>query len=145
MDLNKTIYGVKMANIYDVEPQKLIKATAEKLKVEEIVTPPKWISFVKSGSHRERLIEDPDFWYVRCASLLRKLALYGPIGIQRMRREYGGRKRHGSNIEHFRPAGGAIIRKALQQLEKAGFVEKKAKGRAITPKGLAFLSSSLKK
>lgn len=134
-----------MATIYDVEPGVLIKMAAAKLKSEGIVTPPQWIRFVKSGSHVERVPDDPDFWYVRCASLLRKIAIHGPIGVEHLRREYGGRKARGSRAEHFRPAGGSIIRKGLQQLEKAGLVERKPKGRVITKKGLSFLSSVLKK
>lgn len=133
-----------MVTIFDVEPNALIKAAAAKLKSEGIVTPPKWIGYVKSGSHRERMPEDPDFWYVRSAALLRKIAVYGPIGIEHLRKEYGGRKSRGSAAEHFRAAGGSIIRKALQQLEKSGFVEKKPRGRIITKKGLAFLSSAAK-
>ncbi|HIP62762.1 MAG TPA: 30S ribosomal protein S19e, partial [Archaeoglobus profundus] len=31
------------------------------------------------------------------------------------------------------------IRKALQQLEKAGFVKKTPEGRVVTPKGRSFL------
>jgi len=133
-----------MATIYDMEPNALIKSAASKMKADNIVTPPKWIGYVKSGSQAERVPQDPDFWYVRCAALLRKIAIYGPIGIEHLRKEYGGRKSRGSRAEHFRPAGGSIIRKALQQLEKAGFVEKKARGRIITKKGVSFLSSAMK-
>jgi len=42
--------------------------------------------------------------------------------------------------EHFKKAGGSIIRKALQQLEAAGLVcTIKGKGRILTPEGRSLL------
>ncbi|MEM2539397.1 MAG: 30S ribosomal protein S19e, partial [Candidatus Bathyarchaeia archaeon] len=86
--------------------------------------------------------QNPDWWYVRCASLLRKIYVKGPIGVERLRSEYGGRKRRGTRPEHARKGGGAIIRKTLQQLEKAGLIETiKGKGRVVTPEGRSLLDS----
>ncbi|HKZ45210.1 MAG TPA: 40S ribosomal protein S19, partial [archaeon] len=56
-------------------------------------------------------------------------------GVSSLRSYYGGRKERGYKPAHFRRASGNIIRKILQQLEKAGFIEKVAKGRKITSKG----------
>jgi small subunit ribosomal protein S19e len=104
------------------------------------VTPPPWASIVKTGAHVQRVPENPDWWYVRCASLLRKIYVHGPIGIEKLRAEYGGRKDFGVRPEHAVKAGGAIIRKALQQLEAAGLVEKfQNRGRRITKKGRKLL------
>jgi len=53
----------------------------------------------------------------------------------------GGRKNLGHQPGHKRPASGAIIRKALQQLEAAGLVKtEKGKGRVITPKGQSMIN-----
>ena len=102
--------------------------------------PPSWAAYVKTGSHVERPPENPDWWYVRCASLLRKIYMRGPIGVERLRSIYGGRVNRGTRPEHKRKAGGAIIRKALQQLEEAGFIKTVGgEGRAITPKGQSLL------
>jgi len=131
---------------YDVPPDKLIERLARYLKREvEAVRPPEWAIFVKTGSHVQRPPQDPDWWYVRCASLLRKLYIHGPIGVERLRSMYGGRKDRGHRPEHHRKAGGSIIRKALQQLEAAGLVQKvtDAKGhvigRTLTPEGRSLL------
>jgi small subunit ribosomal protein S19e len=71
------------------------------------------------------------------------------LGIERLRGEYGGRKDYGVKPEHFVKAGGAIIRKALQQLEAAGLVEKlQNKGRRLTREGrklLEMLSEEVEK
>jgi small subunit ribosomal protein S19e len=73
--------------------------------------------------------------------LLRKLYLHGPIGISRLRVEYGGRKRKGRRIEHVKPSGGSSIREPLQQLEKAGLVTHVEKdGRKLTKDGVSLLN-----
>ena len=135
-----------MPTPYDVPPDKLIERLARYLKREvEAVRPPEWALFVKTGSHAQRPPQDPDWWYVRCASLLRKLYIHGPLGVERLRSMYGGRKDRGHRPEHHRKAGGSIIRKALQQLEAAGLVEKLTDGRGhvvgrvLTPKGRSLL------
>ena len=75
--------------------------------------------------------------------MLRKIYLMGPIGVNKLRKKYGGKKNRGHKPERFYPGSGNIIRKVLQQLEKAEFVkysEKSVhKGRVITPKGKKFL------
>jgi len=126
---------------HDVPASKLIEKLANYLKenVDEI-SPPSWASIVKTGAHVQRPPQNPDWWYIRCASLLRKIYVHGPIGVERLRAEYGGRKDYGVRPEHAAKAGGAIIRKALQQLETAGFVETfQKRGRRVTKKGRKLL------
>jgi small subunit ribosomal protein S19e len=75
--------------------------------------------------------------------------LNGPIGTEKLRIEYGGRKRRGVKPNKFQKGSGAIVRTALQQLERAGFVKKEGtKGRDMTDIGRSYmdkLSSALKK
>jgi len=128
---------------HDVPASKLIEKLATHLKenVDE-VTPPMWASVVKTGAHVQRPPENPDWWYIRCASLLRKIYVHGPVGIERLKAEYGGRKGYGVRPEHAVKAGGAIIRKALQQLEAAGLVETlKPRGRRVTKEGRKLLET----
>ncbi|MEM2147279.1 MAG: 30S ribosomal protein S19e [Candidatus Bathyarchaeia archaeon] len=125
----------------DVPAPEFIQKLADYLKenIDEI-RPPSWAAMVKTGAHVQRQPENPDWWYVRCASLLRKLYVHGPIGIERLRAEYGGRKDFGVRPEHAVKAGGSTIRKALQQLEAAGLIEKfQNKGRKVTLKGRKLL------
>lgn len=128
-----------MPTVYDIPIQDLIEVVAEELKRSKSVTPPEWASYVKTGSFKQHAPRNPDWWYVRCASLLRKVYVQGPIGISHLRKEYGGRKGGRSQPEHFTKASGAIIRKALQQLEKAGLVTSERKGRVISSKGRSML------
>lgn len=136
-----------MVTPYDVEASKLIGAVAERLKTEKLVSPPKWLPFVKSGLFAERAPEDPDFWYIRCAALLRRLYVSEKrgVGVGRLRELYGGRKSFGVRRGHAAKGGGSILRKALQQLEAASLVTKGTGGRAISSKGRALLDAAARK
>ena len=132
-----------MTTAYDVPADVLIDKLSGYIKenIKE-VTGPEWAAHVKTGSHVERVPQEPDWWYVRTASILRKLYFESPVGVQRLRKKYGGRKRKGNSPAHHRKAGGAIIRASLQQLEKAGLVDKVEKsGRVLSKKGRSLLDA----
>ena len=77
---------------YDVYPIDLINAVADKLKKIKGITPPEQSKFWKTASFKEKApIDQENFWYVRCASLLRKLYVRHEIGVNKLRKEYGGR------------------------------------------------------
>ena len=132
-----------MTTMYDAEAQELIQKAAEELKKIPEIKAPAWAPFVKTGMHKERPPVNGDWWYLRTASVLRTVYRLGPIGTEKLRTKYGGKKNRGVKKEHFFKGSGNILRKSLQQLEKAGFVkfaEKGVhKGRVITPKGKSFL------
>lgn len=126
----------------DVSQQLLVERVAGKLRTNENIKPPEWLAYAKAGAHVERP-PGPDFWYVRCASVLRK-AYAEKIGVGRLRTYYGGRKSRGTAPEHHVRAGGSVIRKAMQQLENAGYLKKEKAGRAITQQGKFLLDSAAK-
>ncbi len=132
-----------MVSVNDVPAAKLIGKLKEELKTVEEIKPAVWIEFVKSGINKQRPPEQDDFWYIRSASILRKLYLNGPVGVQRLRTYFGGKKQFGHAPPHFRRSSGNIIRKILLQLEKAGLIEKSQdkKGRIVTGKGRKFLNN----
>ena len=66
---------------------------------------------------------------------MRKVYIYGPIGLENLRADYGGRKNRGSKPNRATKAGGSGIRKTLQQLETAGLIQTTPPGREMTPKG----------
>ena len=135
-----------MATIYDVPTNALIQEAALELKKQKLVSPTEWSAFVKTGVHKERVPADQDWWYMRAASVLRKVSMIGPVGVSKLRRKYGGRKNRGVKPDVFRPGSGNIIRKILQQLEASKLVENKTndknKGRVITAKGSSFLDQA---
>lgn len=132
-----------MVTVYDVRPSDLIEATKERLKDE--IEQPKWSHFVKTSPAKERPPEQEDWWYTRAASILRKIYVDGPKGINSLRREYSDRRDRGHKPDHSRLGGGKIIRTICQQLEEAGFLEEEeGKGRKITPEAQSFLDNLAK-
>lgn len=132
---------------YDVPADKLIAAVVAELKKSAPeVKPPSWAQFVKTGMSKERAPTQKDWWHIRAASMLRKIGMLGPIGTSKLAVQYGSRKNMGMAPERFRQGSTNIIRKILQQLEKAGLIKHGAKGvhkgRMITPKGHSLLDKS---
>lgn len=129
--------------IFDVPINELIIRTAEKLKSIPEISPPDWAQFVKTGVYKERPPVQKDWWFIRAAAILLKIQRIGPIGVSKLRTKFGGKKNRGVRPEHFFKGSGSIVRKILQQLEKAGLAKKAEKGihkgRVISPKGSSLL------
>jgi small subunit ribosomal protein S19e len=121
---------------YDVPPDRLIEALTNHLKRIPQIQPPQWSLFAKTGSHTQRPPSNREWWYIRAASILRKLYFHGPLGIGDLEVAYGGRKKNGYGLAHQRPSGSSSIRKCLAQLQAAGYVQKTPKGRSLTPEGI---------
>ncbi|HIE34103.1 MAG TPA: 30S ribosomal protein S19e [Candidatus Altiarchaeales archaeon] len=128
-----------MTTVYEVPADKLIERVAEDLKKNKKLSAPEWARFVKTGAHKERMPQNENWWWIRSASILRKIYINGPVGVQRLRTEYGGKKNKGMKPEKFYRAGGKIIRTILQEFDKIGFTEKVGEGRRITSKGQSYL------
>ncbi len=128
--------------IKDIDSSKFIKAAGDELKKIKEISPPIWATFAKTGSNTKFSPQQDDWWYIRAASILRKIQLRQPLGVSKLRNYYGGKKERGHKPERFRRAGGNHIRKILQQLESAGLVITKKnglkRGRLLTDKGMEF-------
>jgi small subunit ribosomal protein S19e len=130
-----------LTNPHDVPASKFIEKLAKYLRenVDE-VQPPPWAAIAKTGSHVEKQPQNPNWWYTRSASILRKVYVHGPVGIEKLRADYGGRKGFDTKPQHASKAGGSNVRKALQQLEQAGLIQTASpQGRKMTPKGRKLL------
>ena len=138
-----------MVSIKDIDTDKLIKEVAKALKTKEELTPPDWAQFAKTGVHKEKPPMEKDWWYTRAASVLRTIHLNAPVGVSKLRSKYGGKKNRGVKTEKFRKGSGSVIRKILQQLEKAELIKQKKtgvhKGRILTPQGESLLSKAAAK
>jgi small subunit ribosomal protein S19e len=128
---------------YDIPSQTFIKKLAQYIKnnIDQVIQPP-WAPYVKTGAYTTQQPQNPDWWYIRCASLLRKTYMKGPIGVERLRAQYGGRKDRGTRPEHVKKGGGGSIRKLFHQLEAAGLIENvKGQGRVLTNEGRRLLDT----
>src|SRR3989338_9292388 len=109
----------------DVSPNELIKKAAEGLKKD--IKMPEWAAFGKTGVYKERVPDSKDWWYHRAASILRKLYVKSPLGVNKLSVLYGGKKNRGVKPEAFYRGSRKVIRVVLQQLEKAGYIQQVAK------------------
>merc|ERR1711943_162844 len=130
----------RSVTVKDVPADAFIKAAAEFLKRQPKFDVPKYHDIVKTGVIKEFAPYDEDWFYVRSASVLRKIYLRKGTGVGALKKWYGGSNgtHRGTRKAHFATASGAIIRKAMLELEKLEMMEKTGDGgREITSKGRA--------
>ena len=89
-----------MTTLYDIPAELLNPALAARLAAEKAVETPDWAEFVKTGVSRERPPSQENWWFLRSAALMRKLAREGPIGVTQLSQAYGGRKDNGAALTH---------------------------------------------
>ena len=131
-----------MTTVNDVPAEPLVLAAAAQLQSVEGVSTPDWAQFARTGRHTERAPEQEGWWYIRCAAVLRKVYLNGPIGTERLSALFGGAKDRGSKPNRATKGSRKVIRVALQQLEAAGMVEAvDGGGRRVTAAGQKFLDN----
>eukprot|EP00245_Coleochaete_scutata_P001025 TRINITY_DN11250_c0_g1_i1.p1 TRINITY_DN11250_c0_g1~~TRINITY_DN11250_c0_g1_i1.p1 ORF type:complete len:171 (-),score=31.75 TRINITY_DN11250_c0_g1_i1:834-1274(-) len=122
--------------VKDVPSHEFVRAYAAHLKRTGKIEVPSWADLVKTATFKELAPYDADWFYIRSASMARKIYLRQNIGVGAFRKIYGGRKSNGSRPSHFGKSSGSIARYVLQQLEALKIVEKSPKGgRRITPDG----------
>jgi small subunit ribosomal protein S19e len=129
-----------MTDAKEVPAPLLVRRLAEELKKIEAIRPPPWARFVRTGAHTERAPLQPDWWYVRSASVLRKVYIRGPVGISRLAQEYGGRRDRGSAPYHAVSGSRSVAQEIVHQLERSGLlVPVKQRGRRLSPAGQSLL------
>ena len=135
-----------MTTYFDVPADLLISGLADRLRSEDSIKPPEWASHVKTGTHRERPPVQEDWWHTRSASVLRKVAIKGPIGVNRISQEFGGAKDRGVKKNKAVAGSRNISRKILQQLSESGLLEDSMnpagtvnRGKVVSAKGQSLL------
>lgn len=132
-----------MTTVYDIPAKELIDTIAKKLQDDKSISLPEENMFSRTGVTKQNPPEDKNWWFIRCASILRKVYINNEMGVERLRSKYGGKRDRGSKPKHAMGGSGSITRRALQQLETAGYIKKiKGKGRVLTGKGRSFLDNS---
>lgn len=129
-------YEARGITVRDVAPATFIESYALHLKNSDRFEIPKWCDIVKTGVHKELAPTSEDWYFVRAASIARKVYLKPGIGIGALRKWYGGQYRRGARAKTFQKAAGGVIRSVLQQLEETKVIEKtETGGRRITRVG----------
>ncbi|XP_054261100.1 40S ribosomal protein S19-like [Macrosteles quadrilineatus] len=120
----------------DVDQHKFVKAFSDFLKKTGKMKVPDWVDIVKSGRYKELAPYDQDWYYTRCAAIVRHIYFRSPVGVGTVTKMFGGRKRNGVCPAHFCRSAGGVARKALQSLEQMKLIEKSPDGgRKLTVQG----------
>lgn len=122
--------------VKDVAARDFIITYAKHLKRTRKITPPVWSEIVKTGKHKELPPNDPDWFYIRCAAIARRIYISPHVGVGAFKRAFGGSYRRGTQPNVYTTASGAVIHRALKALEKIRVVKKlKTGGRKLTSLG----------
>ncbi|VDN20761.1 unnamed protein product [Dibothriocephalus latus] len=91
------------------------------------VKQPDWVDIVKLSIANEQAPYDPDWFYVRCAAVLRHLYLR-PAGLAGLSKAFSRRKNNGVRPCHRARASTAVLRRCLHQVEAMGLCKKRTDG-----------------
>merc|ERR1711962_1330851 len=134
----KTTEKAKMpggVTVKDVDPQVFVRAFGAHLKKSKLKVP-EYVTIVKTSKAHELGPLDPDWFYVRAASVARHVYLRPNVGVGAVRKIYGGAKRNGTRPNNFCLSSSSVPRKVLQSLEGIKIVSKDVNGgRTIAPTG----------
>jgi len=137
-------YGT-MVTLYDAPTDELLEELTAVL--DDRLEAPEWAAYAKTGHDREMPPEQADFWPRRAASVLRKVAVDGPVGVERLSTEYGslseGTTRYRVGPPTKTDGSKNVIRTILQQLEAEDLVQSQgSEGRVVTGEGRSLLDSA---
>jgi len=123
--------------VKDIPAADFIAALAAHFKKSGKLDLPEWHDLVKTGSHKQLAPYDADWYFVRAASLSRKVYLRGGSGVGAFTKVYGGLENRGSRKPKFHKAAKGVIRHILKALAEIDIVavKKDKKGRFITKNG----------
>jgi len=114
--------------VKDVDQDKIVQGVALFLKKSGKLKVPDNMDIVKTSKSKELGPYNNDWFYIRCAAILRRMYHRGPIGVGGVKKIFGANQRNGSSPSHFCRADGAVSRRAIQALEHIKLVEKHAEG-----------------
>ena len=125
MELQKGIINRQMGvTVKDVPAKEFIGAFAKHLKKGNRIKMPEWAVYYKTACYKDLSPYDPDWLYIRAASVAYQLYMRGKVGVNTLRKHYGSKQRNGTCTEHSRLAAGKAIRYVLIELERASLVGK---------------------
>lgn len=123
--------------VRDVSAKSFISAYAEHLKNSDKFELPVWADTVKTAVFKELAPYGDDWYYIRAASIARKIYLRPGVGVGALQKWYGGSYRKGARTEHFRKASSGVIRSVIIQLEEMKVLDHHPNGgRRMTRVGL---------
>merc|ERR1712194_698793 len=84
------LFRMSGVTVKDCDPAAFIQALAEHFKRSGKIELPEWHDLIKTATFKEMCPMDPDWYYVRAASIARKVYLRGGTGVGAFSKVYGG-------------------------------------------------------
>ena len=124
------------ATVKDVKPFRWIKVMAKHMKQEGKLFVPNCTEYIKTSHGRERAPQNPDWYYMRCAAVLRRIYLRPGVGLGGLSKKFANKKNRGSRPEITTRAAKGPLHWACKSLEGLKLVTKgKESGRVLTREG----------
>jgi len=102
-----------VSSLRDISAAEFIKAYAAHLKKSNKLELPDWVDYVKTAHGREMPPLDPDWYFVRAASVVRKIYLNRGLGVGALAHWYGKAVRKTNKPQHHHRASRKVIRHVL--------------------------------
>jgi len=129
----------KHISVKEVSQQEFVVALGVYLKKTGKVDLPTNSDIIRLSPGHELNPYDPDWFYYRCAGILRHM-YNRKSGVKGLRRLYGTKQRRGSRPSHQVLASSTHLRKACQAMEKLNLLGKSEDGgRVLTNPGRQLL------
>ena len=126
----------KGATVRDVNSWRWIKAAAKHFKSEGKLFVPNCTELVKTSHGRDRAPQNVDWYYIRCAAVLRAIYLRPGQGTGGLSKRFGIKKNRGSRPEITTRASRGLLHWCCRSLEGLKLLAKgKESGRVVTKEG----------
>lgn len=126
----------KGATMRDVSANKWVRAMAAHLKQSGKLFVPNCTELMKQSTGNQRAPENPDWYFYRCAAVLRRVYVRPGTGYGGLGKAFGMLKNNGSRPEKTVKAVRGLLHWACRSLEGLKLLAKgKVKGRVLTREG----------
>ena len=126
----------KGATLRDVSGAKWVKAMAAHLKQSGKLFVPNCTELMKQSHANERAPQNPDWFFLRCAAVLRRVYVRPGTGYGGLSKAFGLKKNNGSRPEKPIKASRGLLHWACRSLEGLKLLQKgKESGRVLTREG----------
>lgn len=138
-----------MIELFTVKPDEFNQVLADHLKNTSKVNPPKNVDLIKTCHGKQRAPCERDWYYKRAASIVRKmlLAMHADknVGVRKLSSKYGCSKNRGSQPSKHVDGSRGLIRRIMQDLEKADWIVKEGCYRKISDVALSEMKQLIEK
>ena len=120
----------------DVSSWKWVRAMAAHFKQEGKLFVPSCTELIKTSHGRDRAPQNPDWYYIRCAAVLRRIYMRPGTGTGGLSKPFGNKKNRGSQPEITTRAARGLLHWCCKSLEGLKLIQKgKTSGRCVSKLG----------